>query len=95
VLVASSVNVETFLTCFVCYAKLDSFTIHHLVTVHVIIHHVFQLGHKCLGIYEVKVDSFVSGDLDSNVTFDEEKESLMWQTMKLLPNRKWIVFIFS
>ena len=69
----SSVYIETSHVCLVGDTEPHSFTEHGLVAVHVVVHNVLQIWKERLRVYQIEVDLLISGDLDSDVTFDEEK----------------------
>ena len=69
-LIFPSVNVKTLLIRLVSDTIFNFGPEHHLVTLHVVKHHILQLRYQSFFVDKVKVDFFISNNLYSNVTFD-------------------------
>ena len=78
-------DIEGFLVGFVGDAVSHHTSKHHLSASHEVIHHIFQLWHKCNRVNEIEINSCVGGDLDSFVTFDKVDHSSMIQGMVKTP----------
>ena len=83
--ILSAINFEAPLISLVADAKSNSFTKHHLVALHVVVHAVFQLGQESFPVDYIEVYQFFCCDLNSYITFDEKDEALDPQFMILLP----------
>ena len=56
-----------------------------LVTAHVVEHHVLKLGHELFVVDQIKVNSIICADVDSDVTSDEEDVTFVFQRLIELP----------
>ena len=74
-LVFPSVKVETPFVELKRYAILNFTSKHQLIATHVIHHHVLQFWHESLFIDKIKVNMFVSCNLNSDVAFDVVNET--------------------
>ena len=83
--ILSAVNFEAPLIGLVADAESNSFTKHHLVALHVVVHAVFQLGQESIPVDDIEVNQFFRCNLNSNITFDEKDEALDPKFMVLLP----------
>jgi hypothetical protein len=68
--ISSTINVETFLVCFVGYTVSDFATKHHLITSHEIKHNIFQFWHECFFVDFVEINLIIRSDLNSYITFN-------------------------
>jgi hypothetical protein len=69
-LVFPSVKVETPFVELKRYAILNFTSKHHLIATHVVHHHVLQFWHEGLLIDKIKVNMFVSCNLNPDISFD-------------------------
>ena len=69
------VNLERTLVCRVGDTVLDSLSKEHLCAPKVVEHKVFQLRQVGVLVYQVKVNLFSSGDLNTDVPFVEGQET--------------------
>ena len=40
---------------------------HHLITLHIVVHYVFQYGIQCFSVQNIKVDLFFSRNLEAGI----------------------------
>jgi hypothetical protein len=73
----SSVDIKRLLIGFVGNAISYFASKHHLTAVHIVEHYVFEYWLKSDRVDEVKVNFFISGDLNSLVSFNEVNHSPM------------------
>jgi hypothetical protein len=66
---------ERFLTWLVGDTISDPGTDHHLDTFHVVAHHVLEIGHQGLLVYQVEVNLLIGTDLDPDVAANEVEEA--------------------
>jgi hypothetical protein len=87
------VYIEPFLIVFVCQRIFFMHSDHHLITRHVIHHHIFQSGHESLRVDEVKVNQFVVNDLNADVAFDEVDEATDFDLVVDYPFSYFVVVV--
>ena len=78
----SPVYIKTLLICFICNSIPHSFSKHHHITPHVVIHHIFKLWHEGFFVDYIKVDKLLGYDLNSNIAFDIVNETSLLYGMK-------------
>lgn len=83
--VFAGVHVERFLVELEGDGVADPASKDQLVAIHVVVHHVLQLGHVRLLVDQVKVDFILSNHLYSDVLFYIRDKTAKVQTMKFLP----------
>lgn len=66
----SAVDIKTLLIGFVSYTISDFGTEHHLITVHVVRHNIFQYGFEGVFVDQIEVDFVVRGNLNSDIALD-------------------------
>lgn len=67
----TGVDLETWLILFVRYGISYFGTKHKLSRLHEVIHDILLLRQQCGLIHEIEKDFFISGDLNSHISFDE------------------------
>jgi hypothetical protein len=81
-LILTSIYIKASLIRLISHTKLNSLAKHGLIAIHVIVHHIFELGEQGAGIDEIEVNLVICCDLNSNVSFDEEQKALVRQRME-------------
>jgi len=69
--VSTSIYSEPWLTCLVCYTISNVWSKHHLRTFHKITHNIIKNWFQSLSVDSIKVNLFISGDLEGIVAFDK------------------------
>lgn len=86
------INWEVWLVCFKADAISNLGAKHHLWATHKVVHHVLELWVKSLLINHIKVNFFVCGNLDSNVSLNEVNLSAhFWDLVVLFPEASFFV----
>lgn len=86
------VDNKPFLTSLENYTRSNLWTEHHLRAVHVVIHHVLKSWLASFFVDYEKVNLFVSGDLDSNVSLDEiNLTSHVWKSVIFSPESSLLI----
>jgi hypothetical protein len=65
--VSSSKNIKSSLSIFIGDTIFDFGPNHHLETIHVIVHNVFENWLECLFVYQEKVNFVLGADLDTDI----------------------------
>lgn len=87
------VYIEAFLVGLVSYAISNSPTKHALGTLHVVVHYVLKVWLKSFFVNQIEVDVVLSGNLDSDITSDEEDKTSDFNGVILDPTTCFSDFI--
>lgn len=88
-----SVDFKTALVCLEGDAVSHSLAKHHLGAIHVVLHHILQLGLARVRIDEHEIDLVICGDLYSHVPFGIIDSTSDVELIVLLPSQTLLYFI--
>ena len=95
VLIFSCVDIKTSGVSFVSNTISDFTSEDQTATLHVVVHHVFKHWSEFFVVYEVEENFLIGCDVNSDVTFDEIKQTLMLKFVVLGPVPFFSFFVIN